>query len=74
VLGTGLIPFCVVGRDSGDPMAEEDADEAGGDGRALSGNESRGAETLAMMSFGGAARDNELEKTPCRRCGLSPSY
>jgi hypothetical protein len=43
------IPFCVVGRLSGDPIAD-DADEAGGEGRAFSdAKESRGALTVAMM-------------------------
>jgi hypothetical protein len=51
VLGTA-IPFCVVGRDSGDPIAD-DADEVGGEGRAFSdAKESRGALTVAMMIFG----------------------
>lgn len=51
VLGTA-IPFCVVGRDSGDPIAD-DADEVGGEGRAFSdAKESRGALTVAMMILG----------------------
>lgn len=49
VLGTAM-PFCVDGRDSGDPMTEEVCD-AGGEGRVLSdARESRGALTVAMMS------------------------
>jgi hypothetical protein len=62
VLGTA-IPFCVVGRDSGDPIAD-DADEVGGEGRAFSdAKESRGALTVAMMILGDDAsrhRDAEL--------------
>ena len=48
VLGTAM-PFCVVGRDSGDPMTD-DVCEAGGEGRALSdARESRGVLTVAMV-------------------------
>lgn len=48
VLGR-VIPFCVVGRLSGDPIAD-DADEAGGEGRAFSdAREPRGVLTVAMM-------------------------
>lgn len=47
VLGTA-IPFCIVGRDSGDPMTDDVADVEG-DGRGLSGRSSRCAATVVMM-------------------------
>lgn len=47
VLGIAT-PFCVVGRDSGDPMTDEACD-AGGEGRALSdARESRGLVRVAI--------------------------
>ena len=49
VLGTASASLCVVGCDSGDPMADEVCDN-GGEGRPLSeASESRGAATVAMM-------------------------
>lgn len=48
MLGIVALPFCVVGRDSGDPMMDEDCD-AVGEGRTGRVVGSRGALTGAMM-------------------------